>query len=205
MNSTLTCAFAVWSPGLGDNNAGGWITVAAYLAAAGASVLAARALAGDEAGLRRERVFWWVSAAVLLFLAVNKQLDLQSLFTAIGRCHAQLTGWYGMRRTVQELFILVLAAGGLAGLGVMAWLLRGILGRVWPALIGLGFVCVFVLIRAASFHHVDELLGSSALGLKVNWLLELPGPLLVAAVALHRRKVGVATRAEALANQDRRV
>jgi hypothetical protein len=79
----------------------------------------------------------------------------------------------------------------MVALGVLAVLLRGILGRVWPALLGLGFVCVFVVIRAASFHHMDGLIGSSALGLRLNWVLELPGPILVAAVALRRRR-GVA-------------
>jgi hypothetical protein len=45
-----------------------------------------------------------------------------------------------------------------------------------------------VVVRAASFHHVDVLLGSTAAGIKLNWLLELPGPTLVALVALRRRK-----------------
>ena len=74
----------------------------------------------------------------------------------------------------------------------MAWLLRGILGRVWPALLGLGFVCLFVLVRAASFHHVDILLGTWIFGVKMNWLLELPGPILVAVVAMRRRRSATA-------------
>jgi hypothetical protein len=188
MRATLTCAFTQWSPGLGDNTAAGWLTVVAYLAAALSCAWAARALYGAAGPNRRERLFWWIAAGTLLFLAVNKQLDLQSLVTAIGRCHAQLAGWYGIRRSVQWAFIVAVAVGGVVVLGLMAFLLRGILGRVWPALLGLGFVCVFVVIRAASFHHMDELIGSSALGLRLNWVLELPGPILVAAVALYRRR-----------------
>jgi hypothetical protein len=188
MSTTLTCAFAQWSPGLGDNHLMGWVTVVVYLVAAVASGLAARRLVASDPQTRRERRFWIITAAVMLLLAANKQLDLQSFMTMLARCHAQLSGWYDVRRAVQEAFIYLVAAGGVTALGLMALLLRGILGRVWLALVGLGFVCVFVVIRAASFHHVDVLLGSSAAGIKLNWLLELPGPILVSAVALQRRK-----------------
>jgi hypothetical protein len=87
---------------------------------------------------------------------------------------------------VQEAFIYLVAASAVVTIGLMTLLLRGILGRVWLALVGLGFVCAFVVIRAASFHHVDVLLGSTAAGIKLNWLLELPGPILVALVAWRR-------------------
>jgi hypothetical protein len=187
MRTTLTCAFAQWTPGLGDNHWMGWLTVAVYLAAALAAAAAARSVPGPEPRVRRERLFWWIAAGILAALAVNKQLDLQSLLTMVARCHAQLAGWYHVRRVVQEAFIFAVAAGGLVAVGLLALLLRGILGRVWPALLGLGFVCAFVVIRAASFHHVDVVLGSSAIGVKLNWLLELPGPILVALVALRRR------------------
>ena len=188
MRTTLTCAFTQWSPGLGDNHPMGWLTVVVYLAAAFAAAAAARSMPGPDPRTRRERVFWWGAAAILLVLGVNKQLDLQSLMTMIARCHAQLSGWYDVRRVVQEAFIYLIAAGAVVALGLMALLLRGILGRIWPGLVGLGFVCLFVVVRAASFHHVDVLLGSTAAGIKLNWLLELPGPTLVALVALRRRK-----------------
>ncbi|HLQ19712.1 MAG TPA: YgjV family protein [Tabrizicola sp.] len=183
LRTTLTCAFAGWGPGLGDNDVMGWVTVLVYLASAVSSARAALALQND----RRERRFWWIACAVLLFLALNKQLDLQSLLTMVGRCHASLAGWYEERRAVQRAFVLAVAGGGVVALVLLALLLRGILRRVWAALLGLGFVCGFVVIRAASFHHVDVLIGTSALGVKVNWLLELPGPLLVLAVAMRRR------------------
>ena len=188
MDTTLTCAFAQWSPGLGDNHPMGWVTVLVYLLAAVASIRAARALPGAGAD-RRERLFWAISAGLMLFLAVNKQLDLQSLMTMIGRCNSQLEGWYDARRMVQTLFIEAVAAGGVLTLALLTLLLRGILGRVWLALLGLGFVCLFVLIRAASFHHVDLLISSEVMGFKINWLLELPGPILVSLVAGRRNRV----------------
>lgn len=192
MQTTLTCAFTQWSPGLGDNNLMGWLIVLAYLVAAVLSMRAAVVIAGLEAADRRERRFWWIAGAIMLFLAVNKQLDLQTLVTQIGRCHAQLSGWYDMRRIVQRDFILAIVAAGAVMLLVLAFLLRGILGRVWPALLGLAFVCLFVVVRAASFHHMDALLGTWVFGVKMNWLLELPGPILVGVVALRRRRARLA-------------
>lgn len=187
MGTTLTCAFTQWSPGLGDNNLMGWLTVAVYLVA-GITALRAAGAMGEDMRAERERMFWRIAGTIMLFLAVNKQLDLQSLVTMIGRCHSQLAGWYNDRRSVQKLFIVGVAAGGLAGLGLLALLLRGILDRVGLALIGLGFVCLFVVIRAASFHHVDLLISSRVMGVKMNWVLELPGPLLVILVAVRRRR-----------------
>lgn len=187
LETTLTCAFTRWSPGLGDNHPMGWLTVLVYLAAGLASAWAALGC-GRDGPQARERRFWWIASAILLFLAANKQLDLQSLLTMIARCHASLAGWYGERRGVQRTFIWLVAGGSIVFLGLLALLLRGVLDRVWLALAGLGFVCCFVVIRAASFHHMDGLIGSTALGLKVNWLLELPGPLLVLGVALRRRR-----------------
>ena len=35
-----------------------------------------------------------LGGAYLLFLAFNKQLDLQSLLTAVARCQAMIQGWY---------------------------------------------------------------------------------------------------------------
>jgi hypothetical protein len=190
MGTTLTCAFTQWSPGLGDNNFMGWLTVVIYLLAGIVSLRAAGAMAADPLS-RRERLFWAISGTIMLFLAVNKQLDLQSLVTMIGRCHSQLAGWYNDRRAVQKLFILAVAGGGVLALALLALWIRGILDRVWLALLGLGFVCVFVVTRAASFHHMDLLISSRVMGFKINWLLELPGPLLVILVAMRRRRIAL--------------
>jgi hypothetical protein len=187
---------------LGDNHPVGWLTVAAYLAAAVTSAMAASAGAADDPTARRERVFWWIAAVVMFVLAVNKQLDLQSLVTAIARCHAQLTGWYDMRRSIQRGFILSIAAGGTVALVLLTVWFRLILGKVWPAIMGLGFVCAFVVIRAASFHHVDVLIGRTTMGIKVNWLLELPGPIIVTLVALRRRRALARPLMRAPANHD---
>ena len=47
-------------------------------------------------------------------------------------------------------------------------------------LYGLAFLSAFIVIRATSFHHVDQLLHIHLLGFKINWILELGGIIYVA-------------------------
>lgn len=172
MTSILDCALTQWSPGIGDPSVVGWLTVAAYAVAA---VLAFRTTGGAGAADRAERLFWTLAGLYLAALAVNKQLDLQSLMTAIGRCSAQEQGWYAMRRGVQVGVILGLVGASVAGGLVAFWTLRRTLGRTWLALLGLVWITGFVLVRAVGFHHVDRLIGFSVGGIRLNWAFELGG------------------------------
>ncbi len=161
----------------------GWVTVAAYLGTAGLAAMVARGVAG------RLRLFWLLLALLLLGLAVNKQLDLQSALTALARCLAQAQGWYAERRGVQLRFIALVVAVGLVVTIVAFWLMRRHLGQVWLALVGLAALLTFVAIRAAGFHHIDRLIGHEVMGVRMNWILELGGIVLIAlnALALLRR------------------
>jgi len=53
---------------------------------------------------------------------------------------------------------------------------------------GMVLVLAFVAARATSFHHVDELLGTRALYLRVNWILEIGGIAVVIAGGAARRR-----------------
>jgi hypothetical protein len=173
------CAFSPWSPGIGDAHVMGWVTVAVYVAASAACVSAARLVGADPDASRRERLFWWVSAGMLLLLAVNKQLDLQSLLTSIARCMAVEQGWYDMRRDVQLWFVETVAVLGAVALAAAALYFRKTFRRTGLAVLGLAFVATFVVVRAASFHHVDLLIDREVFGLRLNWILELSGPCLI--------------------------
>lgn len=170
LGDLLACAGARWSPKIGDPSAMGWATVAAYLAAALLAALAARGAPGARP---RERRFWAMLAVALCALAVNKQFDLQSALTALGRCEAQLGGWYGRRREVQEAFIAAIAVGAVALAAGLAIWLRADMGRVWVGVLGVALLLGFVLIRAAGFHHVDALIGMRVAGFRLNWAFEL--------------------------------
>lgn len=161
-------SYGNWSPGIGDPTIAGWVTVVLYFAAA---LLCWRAR--DAVG-PPERRWWTVVAVLLVLLGFNKQLDIQTLFTEIGRSVARAQGWYNEeRRVVQFDFIVAMAIGG----GVIATIMAATVGRRvgrWARLsmMALCALGVFVLIRATSFHHVDEMLGVHVGGFRYNTLLE---------------------------------
>ncbi len=178
----IECIAYRWSPGIGDPTVFGWATVALYVWAAGACFLRARAAfaatppePGDPARGRTARLgpFWLSLCVLLILMAINKELDLQSLLTTAGRCLAFEQGWYDARRGVQAAFILALAAAaGLGGAAVL-WLMRHSLRRLWLVLTGLGLLVLFVLMRASSFHHMDVFIDTTLMGLRMNWIIEM--------------------------------
>ena len=182
----LTCAHDAWSPGIGDPHIMGWITVVVYAACALAALQLSIRNPFHGPGAWRERVFWAGVCALMLCLAVNKQLDLQSLMTAIGRCHAKLNGWYNERQAMQRGFIRALALGALLLALGTAWFLRASLRRNILAVLGLALVLGFVVIRAVGFHDVDHLISTEVMSIRVNWILELSGLVLILLSALPR-------------------
>lgn len=175
----LTCALERWSPKIGDPTAIGWLTVAVYALAGVVAFLVAIKGGFPIPSRRRERFFWFLLGLAFVALAVNKQLDLQSFVTAVGRCIAKLDGWYKDRRAFQlEVIVGLVLAMALAA--ALLWrLMRGTLRRNGVALAGMVFVLAFVAVRAVGFHHVDVLINLHVMDIRMNWLLELPGPLLI--------------------------
>jgi hypothetical protein len=110
---------------------------------------------------------------MLVALGINKQLDFQSLLTQVARDLAQSQGWYSQRRLYQVHFIKVIALGGLVSLALLCWLCRHDWRRRFLALVGMIGLVGFIMIRASSFHHVDQLLGMRLSILKVNWIIEI--------------------------------
>lgn len=169
----IGCVSGDWMPGIGDPNLTGLLTVLAYLIC---FVLAFRVWKQGWSG----RGFWGLTALLMAFLAINKQLDLQSALTAAGRCAARAQGWYGDRRAVQAEFIAGLLALVVVCLLAGLWLQRRHLRRNGLAMIGLAILAGFVMIRAVGFHHIDQMLGIRTFGLSANYLLENAGLLLIA-------------------------
>jgi len=193
---------------IGDPTVMGWLTVLAYFLTAWLCLRAVNAEKGGPerpyrqtipALLRVLRKSWphppdrarraalWLLLAIAFFcLGINKQLDLQSLVTEVGKALAHQQGWYDQRRIVQAILLGLVLIAGVASLATLGWLVRGQLSDFRLPLAGLTFIVVFVVIRAMSFHHVDELLGFELRGVRMNWVLELTGIGIVAVGAVRR-------------------
>lgn len=165
-----------WHPVIGDPDFMGWLTVAAY---AVVTVLALRVWLPQREGI------WGFVALGMMVLGVNKQFDLQSLFTAIGRVMSKHQGWYEHRRVFQKGFVLgVIALASVSGVWLV-WRYRAFWLR--HKLLAAGGLCmaIFIVSRTISFHHFD-----SFLGVHMHQTLELGGIFLIglAAVRESRRK-----------------
>ena len=185
-----------WSPGIGDPTIGGWVTVALYLLASFSCWTSARKIRSKDGRSLQERRAWGCISALFLALGINKQLDLQTALTETGRVLAHYQGWYAQRQLVQLAFIaLVAMTFFVAAITVLFWIRHAPI-PTWLALIGTALVLCFVLIRAASFHHVDRFIGTRILGLRWNWVLEMGGISLVL-LASQWRQVRFANRDQA--------
>ncbi|ACK68034.1 conserved hypothetical protein [Rippkaea orientalis PCC 8801] len=168
--------------GIGDPSLIGWLTVLAYLLTA---ILCLLCSTKDRAN----RIIWRIFALILLGLGINKQLDLQSWFTLFGKQVAITQGWYHERRIIQKQFIVGLIALSFSSLMFLFPLITSQWKRLTLAWVGIIFLITFIIIRAASFHKVDHLLGFSMMGLRLNWLLELSGISSVAVSACKSLKI----------------
>ena len=178
----MTVEDGTWHFGIGDPTPFGWFTVVAYFGAAFCCWIAMR-FSASAPNRDHTALFWLLLAAALVGLGVNKQLDLQTALTEFGRMLARSEGWYERRQRLQIYFIVAVGVSGVIALSAFAWLSIPLsLGRSL-ALAGTVLLVAFVLVRAASFHHLDAILGQSALGLRWNWILELTGIGLVGAGA----------------------
>ncbi|WP_041527493.1 hypothetical protein [Paracoccus aminophilus] len=168
-----------WTPEIGDPNIWGWLTVLSYLICCGLSLAAAGRLRG-----RGGRGLWCTISGLMLFLGINKQLDLQTALTDTGRCLAHLQEWYEGRQLIQMLFI-----GGLFVIisAIFALALANMRGKLRAnllAFLGLFVLLTFVMVRAVGFHHMDALISAQIASVSLNFVFENVGLLMIAANAV---------------------
>lgn len=191
-----------WRPEIGDPTFAGWLTVALYwLAAFGCHYVASAKRLRTPA---REQVGWRLLCWLFVALGVNKQLDLQSALTEAGRVLARAQGWYEQRGAVQAVFILGVGAACLLGAAVLGWWARGAPAATKWALLGTTLVLGYVVVRAASFHHIDHFIGQRVLGFRWNWILEMGGISVVLFATWLRAREAPPQRGPARAVQVRR-
>jgi hypothetical protein len=185
-----------WYWGLGDPDAGAVIVTGMYLAAAGLCLLVARrwksvwTAPSHVPRCRFESRVWLLFAVLLFLLGVNKQADFQSLLTLYGRDILRSAGLYEVRRKIQALFIVGVGITACLSVLVGIW---AVWKTSWPcraALAGLAIQSAFIVVRAASFHHVDRVLGVTLSSVKLNLVFESIGLIVVltaAAIGLKRQ------------------
>lgn len=106
------------------------------------------------------------------------------------------------KQIVQIWFIISIATICLTIALVLLWFVYNTPFSTWLALLGMVIVLAFVLIRAASFHHIDRFIGSRILGLKWNWVLEMGGISIVLAASEWRRRIKQENRPQAVSEAD---
>jgi hypothetical protein len=177
--------FFHWSFAIGDPSLMGWLTVAAYFFAAGLSCLVfknARDLF-PQPTIQKQKAFWLVMAFTMFALGINKQLDLQSFLTDIGRYYAIQNGWYEHRKIIQSIFITAIVVTSACFMMFLIWYFRDTLKYNGLAICGLCLLASFIAIRASSFHHVDIFINTTILSLRINWIIELSGIFMVVLAA----------------------
>lgn len=176
----------------GDLTFAGWlITIAYFVAAALCGRAAKRERWATPDANRPASLFWPVLCAAMLALGLNKQLDLQTDLTEFGRQFAREGGWYQHRRMIQGLFIALLCAGAAGTLACFARLNRERWQHNRLAFVGVVYLLTFILIRAASFHHVDMILFHLPVGKAwINTLLEAGGQVLIGIAADKAARTG---------------
>lgn len=153
-DSFSLCMSARWHVTIGDPTVAGWVVCALYAGAAVTAIVVLQRARFDQNHRRQTRVLWGTIAVVMAALALNKQLDLQSLLTALGRCLAQDQGWYEDRRLVQRDFMIALASLAAMAGGALFWMLRGSLRQNLLPLSGMAALASFIVIRGGHFFHI---------------------------------------------------
>ena len=180
-----------WSPGIGDPTIGGWVSVALYAGVAWACHRILSRRRQRPVVLDRNEPFLWRLLFIgVMTMGINKQLDLQSALSEWARLMAHEQGWYENRRQYQLAFIAAMPVAMLTAFSALALMIWRTPAPTLLACAGAAGLVAFIAIRAASFHHVDEILNSQLGVLRLNWLLEIGSLAVIGLGALKRVKVG---------------
>jgi hypothetical protein len=165
-----------WTLGVGDPTFLGWFTTFSYFIT---TVFCIRSylLQIQQPNHKRKNgaVLWLWLGLLYLLLGLNKQLDLHNLLTAIGKNIAYSQGWYENRRTVQALFILILACCIFFVIGALLNIARKLNRPQKISIFGTCLVFVYMLGRAMLFNHIGRIFPSITPDSNFFWIVELSG------------------------------
>ena len=174
-----------WFPGNGDPTLMGDVTVLAYLVTAVSCTIAAWKCKNIPENASKHRWFWTAVSLLFFFFAFNKHTNLQSGFTSFFRLMAFDAQWYDVRQSVQIPFVVGVLVVTAVILIFALWLLRSLWKIYWLTIIGVAYQLAFVIVRATSLHAMDGLINYTIAGIRMNWVLEFAGILLVLGTAVN--------------------
>lgn len=186
------CSRGAVALGFGDRDLYGYVMTVVHLVAATLAVLVTIKGPFRSRAPRTERWLWGIGATVLVALAINKQLDLQSMLVEAARCVARGEGWYENRREYQTEVILGLVIAAAIVVPTMIFLVRKAVVGNLAFVLSMSALVAFVLIRAISFHHLDVVFGTDVLSFRLHRVIEVAALLTVILVAGLRLRAGSA-------------
>ena len=167
---------------------GRWLIQIIYILVSVSCWKTARKLALNHACALHEHRVWQAIATLFVALCINKQLSLETALTEYGRNLAFSEGWYKQRQVVQlACIMLVTLSGIIAGIILLMWARNGPQSTLF-ALMGTTFVVAYLMLRAISFHPVDQFISGRILGLHWNLILQMSGIGVVLMASEWRRK-----------------
>jgi len=147
---------------------------ATWLTGTIAYTLATVACAGAGIRAGKARGWWWAMAALAAALTIDLQTNYRFYLSGLLSGIARDGHWYDGRRPIQAAF---LAAGGLAGIMLTAWLLWGVRRHGWPLRLGLfgtALGAALFLLDVVSLHQVDEILNATVgriMAIGIGWVV----------------------------------
>ena len=153
-----------------------FVAAVIYLLAAGLSLLVYRnSQIIFDGSITKQKRLWLGISVVLFLLCLDKQFNLQTLFTAALRDGFREIGLYEQRRIFQRVFIAVIVLFSFTGIYVLTKAFSHVLGKHFAAISGLVLLLSIIMVRATSYHDVDTLEQMRVLGLEVSWIAEMIG------------------------------
>ena len=173
--------FPSWDFEIGDPSFMGWFTIFVYFFTMCLCYLV-RKNSGKlfpDSTVQKQRSFWSILTVIMFALGINKQLDLQTYMTTIGKYYARRDGWYQHRAIFQYSFIKFIFVLSFSSLALLIFYLRDTFIDNILAILGICLLLGFIAIRASSFHHVDAFISSSIFSVRMNWIMELSAIFLI--------------------------
>ena len=169
----LRCGVDRWTSIWGDPVWSGGLIMALF----GVASLLCGRTAGRTHG--RARVFWIGASLCALVLVFNAHLDLHALPASLGRCAAKAQGWYDQRKSVQAIYLAVVAGSALLIISAAIWIFRRQLMANLLVTAGLVVTIGALAGKGSGFHQIDWLYQFRVGPLKVTDLPEIVGACLV--------------------------